>query len=268
MKVLALLLAYLTNEVPRWERENHCFSCHNNGDGARALYLAQRKGQPVPPAALETTTAWLRRPDQWAAGKSTAGSADKNLARVQFAAALAEAYRARAVDLAALRAAADLLIANQSPDGSWPVDTGSLPGAPATYGTALATYLARDVLRTANAPTDRATRWLATAKPANVPDAAALLLADPRREDCRTFLLRSHNPDGGWGPQPSSPSEPFDTALAVLALRDQHGRAWLLRTQSPDGAWSETTRPAGAVSYAERISTAAWVAQALLEMPR
>jgi len=80
--------------------------------------------------------------------------------------------------------------------------------------------------------------------------------------------LRLPQPRWRLGPATVVALRALDTALAVLALRDQHGRAWLLRTQSPDGAWSETTRPAGAVSYAERISTAAWVAQALLEMPR
>src|SRR5262249_25750881 len=30
-------VAYLVREVPLWSQENHCFSCHNNGDGARAL---------------------------------------------------------------------------------------------------------------------------------------------------------------------------------------------------------------------------------------
>ena len=33
-------LAYLIREVPAWSREHKCFSCHNNGDAARALYTA------------------------------------------------------------------------------------------------------------------------------------------------------------------------------------------------------------------------------------
>ena len=33
-------VAYLARETPRWYAGNHCFSCHNNGDGARALFLA------------------------------------------------------------------------------------------------------------------------------------------------------------------------------------------------------------------------------------
>ncbi len=53
---------YLAREVPRWSKENHCFSCHNNGDAARALYVARRLGYRVPGEALADTTAWLLRP--------------------------------------------------------------------------------------------------------------------------------------------------------------------------------------------------------------
>ncbi len=31
----ARAVAFLAREVPRWSRENHCYSCHNNGDAAR-----------------------------------------------------------------------------------------------------------------------------------------------------------------------------------------------------------------------------------------
>ena len=55
-------LAYLAREVPRWARENKCYSCHNNGDAARALYKAVRLGEPVPREALQDTSRWLRRP--------------------------------------------------------------------------------------------------------------------------------------------------------------------------------------------------------------
>ena len=53
---------YLARETPRWSKENGCFSCHNNGDAARALYAASRRGYKVPADALADTTAWLRRP--------------------------------------------------------------------------------------------------------------------------------------------------------------------------------------------------------------
>src|SRR6185436_8271216 len=38
---------YLAREVAAWERDNHCYSCHNNGDGARALFAARRAGLTV-----------------------------------------------------------------------------------------------------------------------------------------------------------------------------------------------------------------------------
>jgi hypothetical protein len=114
----------------------------------------------------------------------------------------------------------------------------------------------------------RATRWLASAKPANVTEAAALLMAAPDRADCRAMILAAQTSDGGWGPQPGMPAEPFDTALAILALgksdATSRARAFLLKMQDASGAWPETTRPPGGVSYAERISTAGWVTYALL----
>jgi hypothetical protein len=147
-----------------------------------------------------------------------------------------------------------------------------LPGAPATYGTPLATYMAREVLKLARGHSTsvaRADRWLASAKPASLTDAAALLLADPQRGDCRDLLLKSQTSDGGWGAQRGMPAEAFDTALALLALRGKGdaargARAFLLKLEGSDGAWPETTRPPGGISYAERISTAAWVSMVLM----
>ena len=42
------------------------------------------------------------------------------------------------------------------------------------------------------------------------------------------------------------------------------GRRYLLATQKEDGSWPETTRPANAESYAQRLSTAGWATRALL----
>jgi len=165
--------------------------------------------------------------------------------------------------------AAESLVRQQESDGSWKVDAGSLPGAPATYGAALATYMARQTLEAAGLPVTRANVWLQTAKPANLLDAAAILLAIPDRGDCRQLLLESQNGDGGWGSQPRMPSEVFDTAVVLLALREGKaaaaGRAFLVKSQLADGSWPETTRPGGQVSYAERLSTAGWALYALLK---
>ena len=269
-------LTFLAREVPRWERENHCYSCHNNGDAARALYLGRQKGYSVPNEAISGTTEWLLTPERWDDIHGAPAASDKKLARIQFTAALAEAVRTGAVKTKPILASASVeLLKLQSSDGSWQVDTGGLPGAPATYGTALATYLSRSSLELQKrtqfeAAINRATRWLSTTKPDSTVDAAALLLAQPDRDDCREFLLKSQTSDGGWGAQPRMPAEAFDTALVLLALRGAgpaaaRARALLIKMQEADGGWPETTRPSGSQSYAERISTTGWVVYALLE---
>jgi hypothetical protein len=276
--VLDAALRFLNSEVPRWQRDNHCYSCHNNGDGARALYLARQRGFPVPGAVLAGTTAWLGQPAEWSRIKGAPAAGSANLARIQFAATLAEAKRAGAIrDRTALDAAARELIAAQAADGSFPVESGGMPGAPAGYGTALATVMSRNTLATLDAKRHagaiaRADAWIARTQPASLTDAAALLWGRPERTDCRDRLLAAQTSDGGWGPQPKMPAEAFDTALALLALTNargpapalERGRAFLVKLQDTDGAWPETTRPSGGTSYAQRISTAGWVTHALL----
>src|SRR5258706_12354978 len=70
---------YLTVEVPRWSRENRCFSCHNNGDAARALFAARAMRMTVPVAALADTTTWLAQPERWDDNKGNPPFTDKNL---------------------------------------------------------------------------------------------------------------------------------------------------------------------------------------------
>lgn len=273
---------YLAREVPRWSQENHCFSCHNNGDAARALYAARILSYSVSAAALAETTRWLVQPARWDDNHGNPAASDKKLARIQFAAALAEAWRTGAThNREALIAAADSLLPLQEADGAWLVDTGGLPGAPATYGIALATYMTRRTLEIAGAKRfhsaiARANGWFAATTPTSTLDAAATLLALPHSEDikrkCLPMILSSQTSDGGWGPQPHLPAEPFDTAIVLLALKASgemqpaaRARAFLIAQQDATGAWPETTRPGGAQSYAERISTTAWVICALLE---
>lgn len=268
---------YLSREVSKWPRENHCFSCHNNGDGARALFLATRSGYAVPAAALPETTEWLKQPANWDNHQGTAGFSDAKLGRVQFAAALMEA---RLADRVSLVNAAKSLVPSQGADGSWRIDTGGLPGAPATYGSTLATYMARRTLESADADgfaaaIVRANQWIAAQQPANLLDAAAMLLALPKsvpvRKKCVDLIVNAQTSDGGWGPQPHAPAEVFDTAIVLLALDAagiaqpiERGRQFLIRMQQPEGGWPETTRPAGNISYAEHISSTSWALYALL----
>jgi hypothetical protein len=286
---LVQAVIYLSREVPRWPVENKCFSCHNNGDAARALYTARRLKLFVPAESLKATTDWLARPDGWDNNGGEGPSNDKRLARLQFTLALQTAVESGASDdlRGAFVLAARRLAEDQEDDGSWLADSSSL-GSPATYGRPLATALARDILHAADAPQfakniERADRWLKTIPIQNTLDAAATLWAPPppndpdtkeRRERAIALLRKGQSPEGGWGPFVTSAPEPFDTALAVLALSREdepsrkdmtkRGRAYLVARMQADGSWLETTRPPGGESYAQRLSTAGWATLALL----
>jgi hypothetical protein len=290
----ARALAYLAVEVPRWSRENHCFSCHNNGDGARALYAAVRLGHTVPLQALEDTSRWLAKPDRWDHNGGEGPFSDKLLARIQFGAALAEALDAGLVkERQALGQAAELVAGLQQKDGSWQVDAESAVGSPATYGPALATHFARRLLQRADAKKYRdaiqkAGAYLRGRPVKTVLDAAVALLeldgsdekeAAERRRECLALLRSAQAKEGGWGPFTKSAPEPFDTALVMLALARcgeakevkemlRRGRAFLVETQERDGSWHETTRPAGRESYPQRLSTTGWATLALLATSR
>src|SRR5687767_13871891 len=132
---------FLARESAAWRPANGCYSCHNNGDAARALLAA---GRDVDPATL----AFLRRPEAWKDNGVDAEFSDKKLAALQFAFALAESGERGDK----LRRAAALI--QRDPDGSFSVDAGGLPGSPITYGRTLATVVARRVLALAGEPAE------------------------------------------------------------------------------------------------------------------
>jgi hypothetical protein len=287
-------LAFLSREVPRWSKENHCYSCHNNGDAARALYTAMRLGRPVAAAALADTTAWVGRPERWDKNGGEGEFNDKKLAPIQFAGALLGAMDAgRVKGRKALLAAAKRVAANQHAGGSWQVIARGSIGAPVSYGDALATAQARRILLRADPKLYRkavgkADRWLRRTAVKNIVEAAGVLLglegatdtdAAAQRKKCLALIRKGQGKDGGWGPYVSAAAEPYDTALVLLALVPlrkeagvpamlKRGRAYLLSAQEADGSWPETTRPAGSISYAQRISTTGWATLALLGTPR
>jgi hypothetical protein len=283
-------IAHLAQEVPSWPAQEKCFSCHNSGVAAGALFAAVRLGHKVPDKSLDETTRWLAQPEKWDARREGGTATDKALVQIQFAAALAEALDAGALkERRPLLDAAKLIAAEQQKDGSWQVDADGALGSPATLGKALATHLARRVLVKADAKAHadavaRADRWLRQTDAKSVPDAAAALLALEgaedeealaRRKRSLELLRKVQDKDGGWGAYTTSAPEPFDASVALLALARypkedgtadmiRRGRAYLIATQEKDGAWPATTRPAGGVSYAQRTATAGWALQALL----
>lgn len=282
-------VTFLAREVPQWRSKNGCYSCHNNGDAARALYAARRAGLTVPAEALRQTEAWLKQPGRWDQNGGDERFNNKGLARIQFSSALLDALGDRATDSKPLQEAAALVARDQEEDGSWKVGAAGALGSPVTYGPILATHFARRVLRQAD--TNRyadavahADEWLRGREPQNVLEAASLLLAfadrpnrlpATRRARCLELVRKGQDRDGGWGPFVNGGSEPFDTALVLLALTAQQdrepfkaqvarGRAYLVGAQEEDGGWPATTRPEGGVSYAQRISTTGWALLALL----
>jgi hypothetical protein len=272
--------------------------------------------------AIDDTLRWLAEPARWDSNPGgKGGSDDKRLARIQFASATVAASTAALVPQPAVDAAAAIVAGDQRDDGSWRLDSSTSLGSPATYGTPLATAFALRVLaQSGTAPRTeaiaRGRAWLRTVEPVNVPDAVAVITglraereiglraereiglraqrelglthegADGvRRRLALDFLKRAQGRDGGWGAYATTASEPFDTAIAMLALNEvakrpdsdsapfssaelkaaiARGREFLIRDQMPDGSWPETTRPAHQESYAQRISTTAWAVLALM----
>jgi hypothetical protein len=283
-------VAFLAEHVPRWQRENNCFSCHNNGDAARALIQSHALGLLKNPAPLDDTLAFLINPEQWDANGPDGPFKDQKLARIQFAAALTEAVETGMIpDRGVLNRAAQLVAEIQEPDGGWPSDAPGTIGSPVTYGRPLATWLALRTLQgsKANEHAARISKSIArfeNQEPKSVLDAAATLLAlakesspaaAARRKQALALIKAGQSNDGGWGPFASSPPEVFDTAIVLLALSVQpdrdafeqsiaRGRSYLIARQSADGSWPPTTRPPGANSYAQQLSTTGWATQALL----
>jgi hypothetical protein len=296
--VIAKGVDYLKVEVPKWKQEHPCYSCHNNGDATRALLVAGAKGYDIG-TSLDDTLTFLKQPSQWDQNKAPSGFDDKQLARIQFASALAVAERHGKAASTDLEAAAKLLVFDQKPDGSWQLDNAQSLGSPATYGTIIATWSARTTLIASGMQPDnftivQADRWIRGLTPENVLDASATILAlelssdvmaENLRRSCLSILREGQSPTGGWGPYVTAAPQVFDTAVAVLALSTlqaeprlarsayrveelteaiANGRKYIASQQRPDGSWPETTRPANQESYAQRISTTGWALLALL----
>jgi hypothetical protein len=286
----ARAVAFLAEAVPRWHREHNCYSCHHNGDAARALYAAKRAGYRVPDAALADTTRWLGRPAGWDKNGGEGPFSDKKMAQLHFAATLAAADLR---DADARRRAADYVAESQGKDGAWRTTPDGSIGAPSTLSAALATHLATELLARFDparhtAAIARARKWQRETPIDSVLDAAGVLLGLGRADDeaaaaqrRRAFELvrRGEARGGGWGPYVNSSPEVFDTAVVLLALAGQEptpegrgwlrrGRAFLLAAQEGDGGWVETTRPPGGDSYSQRLSTSGWATLALVGTKR
>ncbi|MEZ5352321.1 MAG: hypothetical protein R2762_06755 [Bryobacteraceae bacterium] len=259
MRAVDKATAYLEQEVRLWRPDNGCYSCHNNGDGARALFAAGRT------EALGDTLSFLSNPRAWQGRGQERGSAA--LSTVQFASALMVASG----DERLIAEAAGRVAAAQQPDGHWMLDEEQGPGSAVTYGPFLGTYMAREILRSVpggryRSAIARADAWLSQTSPRHIIDQAAVALALGRQQDAAR-LLALQAASGSWN------GEVFDTAVAMLALAGRSGeesrravsraRDFLIASQLEPGGWPGTTRPPGGQSYAQHISTTAWALLAL-----
>jgi hypothetical protein len=290
--------AFLAGAVTAWRKAHDCQSCHHSGDAARALFRAVSRGH-ASSDVLETTRAFLDAPASWERNKGH--EADEVLARLQFSAALAMAREHDVNPAPPLVAAVKMLLGDQMPDGSWVPDASDGPGSPLTWGTAVATWMARSTLiASGREPDDFAVaqidRWFRTAEAATISDAAGIVLglgitsdvmADKQRATNLNLLRYAQRESGGWGAVPAAESATvFDTALVLMALQQfrsdprlarstfreeelrdaiARGRAYLVSQQQPDGGWPATMRGSAGPSDAQRISTTAWALLALLD---
>ncbi len=286
-------VAFLSVEVESWRKENGCYSCHNNGDAARALYVARTKGFAISDVSIEATSGWLMHPERWEDNQGDPGYSDKTLARVQFGAAALERFRSDPGAGIPLGKVAALVLECQLPNGQWRLTGSQSIGSPAAYGDILMTHMALETIQGAVgigegskllSGVHRAEEWLRKVPVRTVLDAASILLAvagqtdsesRSQRELALAIIRKGQARSGGWGPYETAPPEVFDTALVVLALQNVptdaglRKRVWravefLIAQQEPDGGWIETTRPSGNQSYAQRISTSGWATLALL----
>jgi hypothetical protein len=236
-------IIYLAREVPKWHRENRCYSCHNNGDAVRALATAASQGQLSERKPLDDTLDFLRSPDKWDANGPDGPFKDEKLARIQFTAALADATTSGLIDdRGPLESAAELLVELQHADGSWPADAEGTLGSPVTYGQALATAMGIRILLATDGKefakhVELAQQWFSERQPRSVLDAAATLLALSntdnqvgrlRRIQALKLIAAGESDGGGWGPFVSSPPDVFDTRNRRSTLTSPS-----LRTRSP-----------------------------------
>jgi hypothetical protein len=293
----AKAVAFLARQVQPWKARQGCASCHHSGDAARALFRAAHKGEDVG-EALTDVRAFLRAPAGWAANKGHGD--DEGLMRLQFAAALAADGERDVNPSPALVEAAKIILADQQQDGSWAPDASDPPNSPLTWGSAIATWMARSTLiASGREPDDFAVaqtdRWLRTVEVESVPDAAGVVLglgvtsdvmADKQRAKYLNLLRFAQRDTGGWGGMPNAEyATAFDTAIALIALQGlesdprlarstyrveelraaiARGRTWLTEAQKDDGSWAPTMRGDGKPSEAQAISTTAWALLALL----
>lgn len=254
-------IALLQKSSPEFVKVSGCASCHNQFLPLMAFTAAQARGYAVNPASadyqVKATMAMFKpaAPDL-AAGKPN--FPDPAISVSYALVALAE--KGYAPD-ATTGAMAHLVSLQQGADGSFLALPARPPLESSTFtATALSLRALQVYGKDPQSRVQRASEWLASAKPHSTEDRVMQLLglawSNAGAEVLRTAaqgLLAEQRPDGGWGQLPDLESDAYATGQAMVALKMsealttvdkpwQRAIAFLLRTQLDDGSWLVRTR--------------------------
>ena len=268
-----------------------CNSCHSQDLPIAAAAFARRRGIPAPRAIPKLPATMMASPERLM---------DLSIVALMgplwdvFGMGMNEEPKNAHTD-----AAVRLIRSAQRPDGRWsaiesrrpPMASGDFM-ASALAAFALTRYAPEGDAESTEQAIERASSWLAKAKPDDTQDRAFQALGlswirpgSERARKAAHALIPLQRADGGWSQLPAMPSDAYATGLALYALHTagkmpatdpvyRKGVEYLLRTQAADGTWRVKSRAIWLQPYFESgfpygqdqfISAAgtAWAAMAL-----
>jgi ankyrin repeat protein len=243
-------------------KQRGCVSCHNNTQPAMVVATARRRGFAVDEALAKRELAAIAADDRARFARLMAGL---DLPEISAYILLALDTVGQAPDLRTDLSYHQLAF-SQHPDGHWFVGDYR---PPQEYSNIAATGLAIRGLQAYAPPgravearerVERASKWLAAARPYGVEEQAMRLLGLGWSKaetnviaQAKKDLVADQLSNGGWPQLPGMEADAYATGLALYALHIatgfpvtqktyQRGVQYLLDTQRPDGSWFVESR--------------------------
>src|SRR5262245_3813372 len=268
-------LAFLEKDAAKWRVDRKCATCHHGTLTVWALCEAKAQGYPVAPDTLADMATWTRerlkdldKPRDNRPGWNMVNSP------AVYLAVMAQAVPGQtAIPAEELTRIAGHLVRHQEAGGSWAWSLAPAPNRPPPFfeSDEVVTVLAEVALgphvpadpktkSDARSSREKATAWLAKAKPTETTQALAVRLfrdvrAGQSAKDLRAGidqLIARQNVDGGWGQDKGLPSDAYATGQALYFLSQagvkpvraelQRGVSYLVATQKDDGSWPMKSR--------------------------
>lgn len=246
--------------------QKSCFACHNQAFPMAAFAVARTKGFEVSDDLIQGQVKHIHdflkgNAENYKKGKGTGGQADT------AGWALYTLDNGGAVADDTTTAVVEYFLQRDEEKGYWHTSGTTRP--PTQGSSFVSTFLGVRELKRWGTPEQKeriekriaaAREWLINTEATDTEDHVyrlrALKAAEASKDmirDAITDLRKTQHPDGGWGQLDSSPSDPYATATALVALRDtggltpnsnsfRRGLAYLLRTQREDGSWFVKSR--------------------------